>query len=80
MTEHEKKIARYSERIAMSYSLFYCFSTSFILLAIFFGIVFWANVEFFRIERLQNLIWIFLGIIIVCNAAIIGFTVWRNRK
>lgn len=80
MTEHEKKIARYSERIAMSYSLFYCFSTSFILLAIFFGIVFWANVEIFRIERLQNLIWVFLGIIIICNAAIIGFTAWRNRK
>lgn len=80
IAEHERMIRKQTERITVPDNLFYCFATTFVLLAMFFGIVFWANSEFFQIKRLQSLSWIFLAFMIVSNAAIIGFTVWHNHR
>lgn len=80
IAEHERMIRKQTERITVPDNLFYCFATTFVLLAMFFGIVFWANSEFFQIKRLESLSWIFLAFMIVSNAAIIGFTVWHNHR
>lgn len=80
IAEHERMIRKQTERITVPDNLFYCFATTFVFLAMFFGIVFWGNSELFHIKRLQSLSWIFLASIITSNAIIIGFTVWRNHR
>jgi len=61
IAEHERVIRKQTERITVPDNLFYCFATTFVLLSMFFGIVFWVNCEFFHIKRLQSLLWIFLA-------------------
>lgn len=80
IAEHERVIRKQTERITVPDNLFYCFATTFVLLAMFFGIVFWVNCEFFHIKRLQSLSWIFLAFMVISNSAIIGFTVWYNHR
>lgn len=80
IAEHERVIRKQTERITVPDNLFYCFATTFVFLAMFFGIVFWGNSELFHIKRLQSLSWIFLASIIASNAIIIGFTVWHNHR
>ena len=80
MTNHERTIRKQTERIVISDIQFYCFAITFVFLAMFFGVVFWANSEFFQIKRLQCLSWIFLVLMIISNAIIIGFTVWHNDR
>lgn len=80
MAEHERTVRKQTERIVVPDSLFYCFAITFVFLAMFFGVVFWANSEFFQIKRLQSLLWIFLTLMIISNAIIIGFTVWYNHR
>mgnify|MGYP000100816655 CR=1 FL=1 len=56
IAKHERMIRKQTERITVPGNLFYCFAPTFVLFAIFFGIVFWANSELFHIKLLQSLL------------------------
>jgi len=76
----DKRREEQDNRVKIPLLLFYCLTTTFVLLILFFGLCIWANIEVFHNEKLSCCLYWIGGMIVFVNALFIGVYRWLKKE
>jgi len=76
----DKRREEQDSRVKIPLLLFYCLTTTFVLLILFFGLCIWANIEVIHNEKLSYCLYAIGGMIVFVNALFIGVYRWLKKE
>jgi len=76
----DKRREEQDSRVKIPLLLFYCLTTTFVLLILFFGLCIWANIEVIHNEKLSYCLYWIGGMIVFVNALFIGVYRWLKKN
>jgi|GEM_PF-6953712 len=75
----DKRREEQDSRVKIPLLLFYCLTTTFVFLILFFGLCIWANIEVVHNEKLSYCLYVIGGMIVFMNALFIGVYRWLEN-
>jgi len=75
----DKRREEQDSRVKIPLLLFYCLTTTFVFLILFFGLCIWANIEVIHNEKLSYCLYVIGGMIVFVNALFIGVYRWLKK-
>ena len=75
----DKRREEQDSRVKIPLLLFYCLTTTFVFLILFFGLCIWANIEVIHNEKLSYCLYLVGGMIVFVNTLFIGVYRWLKK-